>query len=467
MEEAAVALPPGTFEDANYSECEVLPDETTTILIPWGKEEEEEMEMEMEDHHGNQNHGNVNEESILVLDTGERYRIHHVGGKSHGDSVLVSRTRSNPLDTGVLSNTAYWLRSTVHAAIYGRVLRGTVLQRLEDTTATTTATTIKQQQQQQLLRATLDKYGWTNVHWIATSISVAIKEISWDIVGEQRTKLAEDPIKEVAALQYLDAFVREQQQQQHQRQRRERQLMEHETYNKDDTTHDNECHVLLPLDLLSNEHHLYSITPYCNGGRLLDRLEHKGRFSEPEARYWMRQILQGLYCLKNAGIVHRDMSPENLMIHDDRVYIIDMGMCLRIPATTTTTSTSVDQDTTWSLDVVHQRSLILPQTPCGKWYYLSPEVCGSEHPFDGPTVDLWATGVILYVMLIGSPPWEVPQPTDTNFHLMTSGHMRRILVERACGLSVDAMDLLQRMLYYDPWDRLSLDQVWDHPWMRR
>ncbi len=50
--------------------------------------------------------------------------------------------------------------------------------------------------------------------------------------------------------------------------------------------------MIMPLDLLTDDANLYSITPYCNGGRLLDRVERKGRFSEPEARHWMRQILK-------------------------------------------------------------------------------------------------------------------------------------------------------------------------------
>ena len=185
---------------------------------------------------------------------------------------------------------------------------------------------------------------------------------------------------------------------------------------------------------------------------------------------------QGLSCLKRAGVAHRDMSPENLMVHGDNVYIIDLGMCLRIPS-----SLHDDDDVVPDYDAddpadryrrdqrqrpaSRRRSLILPQTPCGKWYYLSPEVCLSERPFDGPAVDLWAAGVILFVMLTGSPPWEEPRLEDDNFRLMTTGHMGRMLEERVAGLSADAMDLLQSMLFLDPADRLSLEQVRAHPWM--
>jgi serine/threonine protein kinase len=172
------------------------------------------------------------------------------------------------------------------------------------------------------------------------------------------------------------------------------------------------------------------------------------------------------------------MSPENLMVHDDKVYIIDMGMCLRIPSSFQDDGVVDDyyraDDPTdphhrWNRErrppSSSRRSLILPQTPCGKWYYLSPEVCLSERPFDGPAVDLWAAGVILFVMLTGSPPWEEPRLADDNFRLMTTGHMGRMLEERRAGLSADAADLLQRMLYLDPADRLSLEQVRAHPWM--
>lgn len=153
------------------------------------------------------------------------------------------------------------------------------------------------------------------------------------------------------------------------------------------------------------------------------------------------------------------MSPENLMVHEGNVYIIDMGMCLRIPDNGDDGSFPTKQQQQ------QRRSLILPQSACGKWYYLSPEVCESEQPFDGPAVDLWAAGVILFIMLTGVPAWKEPKMTDENFKLMSAGHLVSVLTERRAGLSADAMDLLQRMFWLDPADRLSLEQVMAHPWM--
>jgi serine/threonine protein kinase len=112
-----------------------------------------------------------------------------------------------------------------------------------------------------------------------------------------------------------------------------------------------------------------------------------------------------------------------------------------------------------------RRCMILPQGTCGKWHYMSPEIYQDSAPFDGFAVDMWATGVILFLMLTGFPPWERPCRTDERFKYMTQGYLVQMLTEWNVGLSGDAMDLLQRMLWIDPNDRLSLAQVRAHPWM--
>ena len=96
---------------------------------------------------------------------------------------------------------------------------------------------------------------------------------------------------------------------------------------------------------------------------------------------------------------------------------------------------------------------------------MSPEIYKNTEPFDGYAVDMWAAGVILFLMLTGFPPWERACMSDERFKYMTAGYLVQMLTEWNLGLSADAMDLLQRMLFLDPKDRLSLDQVRNHPWM--
>merc|ERR1719253_1464100 len=112
-----------------------------------------------------------------------------------------------------------------------------------------------------------------------------------------------------------------------------------------------------------------------------------------------------------------------------------------------------------------KRYLMKPQGTCGKWHYMTSEIMRNKEPFDGHAVDMWAVGVIMFLMLTGFPPWERACRTDERFKYMSAGYLVQMLSEWEIGLTSDAMDLLQRMLFLDPKDRLSLEQVRAHPWM--
>jgi serine/threonine protein kinase len=173
------------------------------------------------------------------------------------------------------------------------------------------------------------------------------------------------------------------------------------------------------------------------------------------------------------------MSLENLLVHKSGCLIIDMGMCLRVPTQEATASLS---DSMNSMSIGNgdgapsnpysiegrkeKRHLLSPQGTCGKWIYMSPEIYKNKDAFDGYAVDVWAAGVILFLMLTGFPPWERACATDERFKYMTAGYLVQMLSEWELGISSDAMDLLQRMMWLDPKDRLSLDQVRGHPWMQ-
>lgn len=203
------------------------------------------------------------------------------------------------------------------------------------------------------------------------------------------------------------------------------------------------------------------------------------------------------------------MSLENLLVHESGALIIDMGMCLRLPypdeqpqpqeqqqpsplqmnlsasfadlnmngggdastaataAATAATTNGNNNNNTLAIATSKRgrpRCFVTPQGTCGKWNYMSPEIYRNQ-PFDGHAVDLWAAGVILFLMLTGFPPWDRASQTDERFRYMTAGYLVQMLTEWEIPISPDAMDLLQRMLFLDPKDRLGLDQVRAHPWM--
>ena len=89
----------------------------------------------------------------------------------------------------------------------------------------------------------------------------------------------------------------------------------------------------------------------------------------------------------------------------------------------------------------------------------------SEEPFDGFAVDLWAVAVILFIMLVGLPPWEFAREDDPRYRLVVRGGLERMLHSWKRPVSPEATDLLQRMLREDPRERLSLCEVKDHPWV--
>jgi serine/threonine protein kinase len=147
-----------------------------------------------------------------------------------------------------------------------------------------------------------------------------------------------------------------------------------------------------------------------------------------------------------------------MLIRGDECLISSLGFSLRIPISE-------------NGDVMH---LIEPQLACGKRpEYVAPEIFKNQ-AFDGFVVDLWAAGVILYKMLLGSDMlFSAPIPEDPKFQdICVHGNLKLVvdkfhaLIPDEKPVSEDAVDLLQSMLRADPADRLTLAQIKDHSWMK-
>lgn len=304
---------------------------------------------------------------------------------------------------------AYWIGRKLKRAIYGCVRSCTVL-KLHDP-------------------GQWSGSGGNDV-WEVTAEMAAVKIMDWNVVHQLRGRHMEDPLKEVAAMQFIAR----------------------------DGPHPN---VLQTLDVLKDDQYLYSFMPFCSGGELFGFVEREGRFSEPVARFWFRQILNGLLHLQKMGVCHRDISLENILVDEcTRSLIIDMGMCLRVPFTSDDGSVTDASEGTL-------RRLMSPQGQCGKPNYISPEVLLNSDPFDGFAIDLWAAGIILFIMLVGLPPFEWANRDDPRFLMITNGRLMSMLRQWRRPVSEEAGDLLQRMLREDPRDRLSLSEVMDHMWVVR
>ena len=98
-------------------------------------------------------------------------------------------------------------------------------------------------------------------------------------------------------------------------------------------------------------------------------------------------------------------------------------------------------------------------------FYMSPEIYKSTEAFDGYAVDIWSVGVMLFMMLLGSPPFEKPCESDRSFCWVTGGKLEEMLKYWGRNISPEAIDLLRGIMSVNPMDRLTLDQVLMHPWM--
>ncbi|XP_069820789.1 calcium/calmodulin-dependent protein kinase type IV isoform X1 [Dendropsophus ebraccatus] len=178
------------------------------------------------------------------------------------------------------------------------------------------------------------------------------------------------------------------------------------------------------------------------GGELFDRIVEKGYYSERDAADAVKQILEAVAYLHENGIVHRDLKPENLLYAtpapDAPLKIADFGL-----------SKIVDDQVTM-------------KTVCGTPGYCAPEILrGCAY---GPEVDMWSVGIITYILLCGFEPFYDERGDQYMF--------KRIL---NCDydfvspwwddVSLNAKDLVKKLIVFDPKKRLTTHQALQHPWV--
>jgi len=262
-----------------------------------------------------------------------------------------------------------------------------------------------------------------------TTQHVAVKVNYGRRIERYRGRHAENPLQEVAAMQLIG---------------------------------NSNIHIMGTIETLFEGSNLNVIMPYAGSGDLFQRLQdsqERGQgFPEAEARYWFRQIMDGILYLHGKGVCHRDLSPENIMIDHDNSLIIDMGMAIQIPYTDPNTNNDVT-------DIVNgsEKRLIAPQGACGKLPYMSPEIYQNRKPFDGGAVDIWTAGTILFCMVTGNRSYARPHNSDAQFYWMTHG-LSRLLSDWGINLSNECSHLLRNILQVDARLRFTLDEVLDHPW---
>lgn len=293
-----------------------------------------------------------------------------------------------------------------------------------------------------------DDEGEDDIVFQWTERLVAVKVNYCQRMDELRNKHAEDPLKEIAAMQLIGG---------------------------------NHPNVLGCQDVLFDGKNLNVVLNYCDSGDLFQLLqevqssrsgesleEDPPGLTEGEARYWFRQIVSGIHHLHAVGVCHRDLSPENIMIDKQGTLIIDMGMCIRIPYQTADTATSDIMEATamaQATGISIRRCLFKPQGACGKLPYMSPEIYRNRDSFDGEAVDIWTAGTILFCMVTGNRSYQRAHASDPQFYWMTQG-LSQLLSDWGVRLSPEGQHLLKNMLQVNPRLRLTLTEIVNHPWFQ-
>ncbi|KAG6835678.1 hypothetical protein H0H93_015823 [Arthromyces matolae] len=141
-------------------------------------------------------------------------------------------------------------------------------------------------------------------------------------------------------------------------------------------------HVAQMYEVIATESSIWIVTELCSGGELFDYLVEKGRLSEDEAKLIFGQLCLAVAYLHNHGIVHRDLKLENVLLDERcRVKLGDFGFTRGF------------------------EKGVYMETFCGTTGYASPEMLEGKK-YQGPEVDVWSLGIILYTLLTGTLPFD-------------------------------------------------------------
>ncbi|CAL8988606.1 unnamed protein product, partial [Prunus brigantina] len=194
-------------------------------------------------------------------------------------------------------------------------------------------------------------------------------------------------------------------------------------------------------DVYEDENGVHLVLELCSGGELFDRIVKQERYSEAGAAAVVRQIAQGLAALHKSNIVHRDLKPENCLFlnntDDSSLKIMDFGL------------SSVEEFTDPVVGLF------------GSIDYVSPEALSQGQVTSKS--DMWALGVILYILLSGYPPF-IAQSNRQKQQMIMAGEFS--FYEKTWkGISLSAKQLISDLLKVDPDKRPSAQELLDHPWV--
>jgi len=205
----------------------------------------------------------------------------------------------------------------------------------------------------------------------------------------------------------------------------------------------------------------YVITELCEGGELIEQLYKVHHFSEHVTAIIMEQILSAVMYLHSKGIVHRDLKPENILIE----------------ATNINSAKTLEGANDQMINSQNQQEIVIKLIDFGTSqyflgnkltykigtpYYIAPEVLNKSY---SNKCDIWSCGVILYILLSGTPPFY----GEDDQEIMDKVKKGKFSFDHPefDAISQEAKNLIINLLRYDPVKRLTAEEAWNDVWIQK
>nr|XP_033782686.1 NUAK family SNF1-like kinase 1 [Geotrypetes seraphini] len=193
-------------------------------------------------------------------------------------------------------------------------------------------------------------------------------------------------------------------------------------------------HIVQIYEVFENKDKIIIVMEYASNGELYDYVNKRQRIVENEARRFFRQIVSAVHYCHKKGVVHRDLKLENILLDENlNVKLADFG-----------------------LSNVFQKNQFL-ETYCGSPLYAAPEIINGL-PYQGPEVDCWALGVLLYALVYGAMPFDNSSYKTLSEQISSGEYRKSPHLSGACGL-------IDWMLTVNTKGRATVEDIANHWWV--
>lgn len=199
-------------------------------------------------------------------------------------------------------------------------------------------------------------------------------------------------------------------------------------------------------EVIRNDTHIGIVLEYASGGEFYKYIQEKKRLKENEGCRLFAQLVSGVQYMHSKGMAHRDLKLENLLLDRfENLIITDFGF----------------------VNEFHPGKHELMKTSCGSPCYAAPELVVSSRPYNAKKADLWSCGIILFAILAGYLPWDddASNPDGDDIAKLYM-YITQTPLKFPDYIAPIPRDLLRRILVSNPKHRLSMEQVYQHQWLK-